>query len=174
MPAESSMLPDVKSVLLVDNGLVTHWDNIAPRLGFEYDLFGNGRTILRGGGGIYFEENAGNEEYNMGANAPFSNSAQTNFPYLDNPAIAWTTGANAGKSPTTPQGFTGVQTNLPITDVYQFNLGIQHQLRSNMVATLGFVGNTASHLSQTVQINTVPVNDPNRINICEELRRYQR
>lgn len=151
----------------IPKGLVTnHWNNIAPRLGFEYDLSGNGRTILRGGGGIYFEENAGNEEYNMGANAPFSNSAQTNFPYLDDPATAWTTGASAGKSPTTPQGFTGVQTNLPITDVYQFNLGIQHQLRSNMVATLGFVGNTASHLSQTVQINTVPVNDPNRLNIC--------
>lgn len=151
----------------VPKGLVTnHWNNIAPRIGFEYDLFGDGKTILRGGGGIFFEENAGNEEYNMGANAPFSNSAQTNVPYLDDPATSWVTGENAGLSPTTPQGFTGVQADLPITDVYQFNLGIQRQLRSNMVATLGFVGNTSSHLSQTVDINTVPANDPNRINIC--------
>lgn len=151
----------------VPRSLVTnHWNNIGPRLGFEYDLFGDGRTILRGGGGIFFEENAGNEEYNMGANPPFSNSSTTNSPYVQTPAVTWVTGAGAGKSPTTPQGFTGVQANLPITDVYQFNLGIQHQLRNNMVATLGFVGNTSSHLSQTVDINTVPANNPNRIYIC--------
>jgi hypothetical protein len=151
----------------IPKGLTTdHWNNIAPRLGFEYDLFGDGKTILRGGGGIFFEENAGNEEYNMGANAPFNNSAQTNYPYLDNPAVAWPTGASAGKSPTTPQGFTGVQADLPITDVYQFNMGVQRQLRSNIVANLAFVGNISDHLSQTVQINTVPVNDPNRVNIC--------
>lgn len=151
----------------VPRNLVTnHWNNIGPRLGFEYDLFGNGRTILRGGGGIFFEENAGNEEYNMGANAPFSNSSTTNNPYIETPATTWVNGAGAGKSPATPQGFTGVQANLPITDVYQFNLGIQHQLRSNMVATLGFVGNTSSHLSMTVDNNVVPLNDPDRIYMC--------
>ncbi len=38
----------------IPRGLATnHWNNIGPRLGFEYDLFGDGRTILRGGGGIY-------------------------------------------------------------------------------------------------------------------------
>ena len=151
----------------IPRGLVTnHWNNIAPRLGFEYDLFGGGRTILRGGGGIFYERNAGNEEYNMGANPPFSNSSQTNQAYLQTPAISWLTGTGAGKSPTTPQGFTGIQGSLPITTVYQFNLGLQHQVRSNMMATLGFVGNISSHLSQTVDINTVPENNPNRLYIC--------
>ena len=151
----------------IPRSLVTnHWNNIAPRLGFEYDLTGNSRTILRGGGGVFYERNAGNEEYNMGANAPFSNSSQTNQPYLQTPAVSWLNGAGAGKSPTTPQGFTGVQANLPISIVYQYNLGLQHQLRNNMLATLGYVGNTSSHLSQTIDINTVPVDNPNRIYIC--------
>ena len=151
----------------IPKSLVTdHYMNIAPRLGFEYDLFGNGRTILRGGGGVFFEENAGNEEYNGGANVPFSNSASTSQPYLDTPSVTWLNGTGAKGAPATPQSPTGVQADLPISDVYQFNLGIQHQLSSNMVATLGFVGNTSSHLSQTVDTNFVPLDDPDRIDMC--------
>jgi hypothetical protein len=148
---------------LTDN----HWANLAPRIGFAYDVFGNQKTVLRAGGGIFYERNAGNEEYNMGANAPFSNSASTNSPYMDSPTVSWANGASAGKSPTTPQGFTGVQKNLPITSVYQFSLGVEHQLRSNVVATVGYVGNTSDHLSQTVDRNTLPLSDiADRTNVC--------
>jgi hypothetical protein len=148
---------------LTDNHLV----NFAPRVGFAADIFGNQKTILRAGGGIFFERNGGNEEYNMGANVPFSNSATTQFAYTATPAVSYVNGTSAGKSPTTPQGFTGVQKKLPITTVYQFSLGIEQQLRSNIVASLGYVGNTSAHLSQTVDINTLPYSDTaDRTNVC--------
>jgi len=152
----------------IPRGLVTnHWANFGPRLGFAYDMGGNQRSILRGGFGTFYERNAGNEEYNMGTDPPFSNSAQTNYAYLDTPTVSYQTGENAGASPTTPQGFTGVQKSLPITTVYQFSLGIQQQVRSNMVATLGFVGNTAVHLSQTIDVNTLPASDTaDRTGVC--------
>ncbi len=35
-----------------------------------------------------------------------------------------------------------------------------------MVATVGFVGNISSHLSQTADVNYVPLNDPDRIYMC--------
>jgi hypothetical protein len=148
---------------LVDN----HWATFAPRLGFAYDLFGDGKTILRGGFGMFYERNAGNEEYNMGADPPFVNTASTFNPYLDNPAVSYQNGQGAGTAPTTPQGFTGLQQSLPMSTIYQFNMGLQHQLRNNMVATLAFVGNTSAHLSQTVDINTLAPGDiADRTAVC--------
>ena len=148
---------------LVDN----HWDTFAPRLGFAYDLTGNQKTILRGGGGIFYERNAGNEEYNMGGSVPFTNNEQVITPNLTNPLVDWTTGANAGSTPYTPHGiFSTIPRGYPITAVYQFNFGVQQQLTSRSVFSLAYVGNTADHLSQTLDINLVPLNDPNRLAIC--------
>ena len=45
-----------------------------PRVGFSYDLLGNGKTILRGGFGTFFERMQGNDVYNIATAAPFSNT----------------------------------------------------------------------------------------------------
>ena len=151
----------------IPQGLVqNHWDTFAPRLGFAYNLTGDQKTVLRAGGGIFYERNAGNEEYNMGGNVPFTNNATTSNPNLSNPVVDWTNGNNAGTSPYTPHGLLGITSKYPISATYQFNLGLQRQLTSNSVFTLAYVGNTANHLSQTVDINLVPQNDPNRLAIC--------
>lgn len=46
------------------------YNNFAPRLGFAYDLTGDGRTSLRGGYGIGYERNFGNVTYNVLFNPP--------------------------------------------------------------------------------------------------------
>ena len=45
-------------------------NNFAPRLGFAWDVNGDGRTALRGGYGISYERNFGNVTYNVLFNPP--------------------------------------------------------------------------------------------------------
>lgn len=143
------------------------WKNFAPRIGFAYDVFGEQKTILRGGFGMYYETNAGNQSYNMGSNPPFSNSTTTNFLYLSAPTVSYQTGENAGASPTTPQGFTGIQPDQKPSTIYQFNMGLQQQLSRNSLFTVAFVGNTSFKLSQLTDINSLSQSDlVHRAGVC--------
>ena len=56
----------------VPRGLVqNYWPTLQPRIGFAYDIFGDGKTVLRGGTGLFFERIQGNDVYNVAPNAPF-------------------------------------------------------------------------------------------------------
>ena len=48
----------------------TAYTNFGPRIGIAYDLFGDGKTSLRGGYGRYFERNFGNVTFNVIQNPP--------------------------------------------------------------------------------------------------------
>ena len=75
-----------------------YYNTWQPRLGFAYDLLGDGKTILRGGFGMFFERVQGNDVYNAALNPPFAYIPSANNVYLSNPNTSALTGQTTSQS----------------------------------------------------------------------------
>jgi hypothetical protein len=148
-------------------GLVQNsWNNFAPRVGFAYDLFGNQKTIVRGGFGMFYERIQGNDVYNMGPNPPFSFNPSTNNVYFSDPAISNVNGQKA-TVPTFPSSFTALAySDYQLPTAMQYSFQVQQQLSARTVFSIGYVGDSNYHQPDVRNINPVPLNDPNRLAIC--------
>jgi hypothetical protein len=146
---------------LVDN----HYATIGPRVGFAYDLTGNGRTVLRGGFGMFFERIQGNDVYNGGPNPPFSFDGSVNLVYFTDPSVALLDGA-AAAVPIYPGTFSQALAKEYLPPVsQQWSFGIQRELAPRTVLSIGYVGNGNYHQSINRQINTPLPTDPRRADV---------
>jgi hypothetical protein len=135
-------------------------DTFAPRFGFAYDLFGNGKTSLRGAYGIFdaaiaqvaVSNNLVQQPYSLTVNVaktpslvnPYAPGVSP-FPYNADPSNAvFTSGATLfGLQPGAHQ----------IPYVQQYSLGVQHQIGSNWSAEVSYVGNGGRHFAITHDAN---------------------
>jgi len=138
----------------VPKGLVNnHWAAFGPRLGFGYDLMGDGKTVVRGGFGIMYERIQGNDMYNAGPNIPFSLQVNTNAVEMTNPSLALSSGASAAL-PINPAGITGLDLEnykLPVS--YQYSVGVQRQINAKSVLSVSYVGNVGRHQNDYRNVN---------------------
>jgi hypothetical protein len=140
-------------------GLVRNdYNTVQPRVGFSEDLFGNGKTVLRGGFGTFFERLQGNDIYNAATNAPFAYNLSLGNTYLSDPGTNWQTGQSAAALgfPVFASSVTNLEPSYKAPGTAQYSLGIQHELRPSMIWVVQYVGNLAWHQSIQRQINTFP------------------
>ncbi|MGH9604575.1 MAG: carboxypeptidase regulatory-like domain-containing protein [Terracidiphilus sp.] len=141
----------------VPRGLVTNdYATIQPRLGFSEDIFGNGKTVLRGGIGTFYERMQGNDIYNAAASLPFDPSLNLGSDYFSTPGTRWDTGAAIGPNDLIfAGGMTDMASKYPAPAVAQYSLGVQHQLAPAMIWIVQYVGNLAWHQNIERQINNM-------------------
>ncbi len=141
----------------IPKGLVNNsWNNWGPRLGFAYDLTGQGKTVIRGGFGTMYERIQGNDMYNGAVNPPGDPNPTINNVSLSNPGLNLATGnvITAAALPVLPLGVTGIASNNyrpPVT--YQYSAGVQQAIGTNAVFSASYVGSQGRHENYYTAIN---------------------
>ncbi|AXC13343.1 Oar protein [Acidisarcina polymorpha] len=131
-----------------------------PRIGFAFNPGGDGKMVIRGGFGMFFERVQGNDVYNAALNPPFAYQPSANNVYFSNPNISTATGTVPAVLPSFPSTLTSLSYNYPNPGTAEFSFGVQRQLAPSIVAVVQYVGTTGWHQSDDRHINTLPLFDP--------------
>ncbi len=138
------------------------WNNIAPRFGFAYTPQSDGKTVIRGGYGIYYDVPALNfftantslsnggaagVNANPGGSTPVYNLSVKNVVFQSGVPIF------GAANPTPPFGVFSVNQNFRTPYVQNFNLNIQRQISKSTILQVGYVGNVGRKLPVLLDVN---------------------
>jgi hypothetical protein len=165
----------------IDNIYPLEKNAFSPRLGLAWDIFGTGKTVLRAGGAIIFEQPSIRDFINSGGvnlnptsptsgTTPGNGTINTFVLSLDSSQINWKASALAGAShsvpifntalagncnPDNPCSIAGIAPNLRTPYVASWNFNVQQQLTTTTVLQIGYVSNHGIKLYSNRDINQV-------------------
>ena len=151
--------------------ITTKFHHIAPRVGFAWDPYGDGKTAFRGAAGVFYGTTSGNEWNQPGNGAPFA-IRQTFGPLNSITNIYSTPGDFPSTepgggifpyvySPSAPKFFPtaaveSIDKNAQYPYIYQFNTSVQRQLPAQVTLTVAYVGTLSHNVPTMIDGNYAP------------------
>jgi hypothetical protein len=134
-------------------GFAKHrYNNFAPRFGFSYDPFGDGKTAIRAGAGVFYERIRQNVN---------------SFDGLGNPPLTYTPTAFNGNiddlgpqlatGPRFPVGLNAFDKAGQIPTTYGYTLSVQRELPGQTGLEVAYVGNLGRHLQYQYNLEQLPI-----------------
>jgi hypothetical protein len=130
-----------------------------PRVGFSYDLMGDGKTAIRGGWGMFFNRLDGNQVYGMSGQAPLVYTQTVTNLSLANIAALNTGKPNIGAlilAPNAPNAWTA-SGNIPFDTVQNASLDVQRNIGRGTVVDVGYTFNWGYNQKLTYNVNPIPI-----------------